>query len=58
MPDNLVKKGVQDRTRINLSEDWEVKHWTKVLACSVMELKDAIAKVGNSVEKVRKELKR
>ncbi len=27
--DNLKEKGPKDRNRISLSEDWEVKWWTK-----------------------------
>lgn len=58
MSDNLNDRGARDRARISLSEDWEVKYWTKTLACSSDELQRAVAKVGHSVEKVRQELKR
>lgn len=53
MSDNLKKKGPNDRNRISLAEDWEVKYWTKTLGCSVMELKEAVAAVGNSTGEVR-----
>jgi hypothetical protein len=53
MSDNLDNRGPQDSKRISLQEDWEVKYWTETLACSVMELKEAVDAVGHSVEKVR-----
>jgi hypothetical protein len=58
MSDNLNDKGSQDRKLISLEEDWEVKYWTEALACSVMELKDAVAAVGHSAQKVREYLER
>lgn len=53
MADNLKKRGPRDASRISLSEDWEVKYWTKALACSVMELTAAVKKVGNSADAVK-----
>jgi hypothetical protein len=58
MADDLKNKGPQDRTRINLSEDWEMAYWTKELNCSESELRKAITNVGNSTDAVRKYLKR
>ncbi len=55
--DNLKDKGPQDRNLISLSEDWEVKWWTKSLGVSVMELKEVVSKVGNSAAKVKEYLK-
>ncbi|MCK1710649.1 DUF3606 domain-containing protein [Bradyrhizobium sp. 143] len=49
--DNLNKKGQADRSKINLSEDYEAKHRTKT------QLQKAIDKLGNSAVSVRKELK-
>jgi 3-oxoacyl-[acyl-carrier-protein] synthase III len=54
--DNLVKKGQPDRSRINLSENYEVKYWTKHLGVSREDLVKAVEKVGNSASAVRKEL--
>ena len=51
--DDLKNSGPQDRKRISLSEDWEVKWWTTKLGISSMELQEAVKKVGNSVEKVK-----
>jgi hypothetical protein len=54
--DNLTKKKQPDRSKINLSENFEVKYWLKALAVSKDELVRAIDKVGNSAAAVRKEL--
>jgi hypothetical protein len=56
--DDLNKRGPQDRSRISLSEDWEVKWWTESLGISVLQLKEAVKAVGNSVEKVREYIKK
>lgn len=58
MPDNLKKKRPQDIKRININEEWEVKYWCEELGCTKEELKKAVEKVGDSVEKVKKELKK
>jgi hypothetical protein len=54
--DSLQKKGQPDRSRINLSEDHEVKYWTKHLGISRDVLMKTIEKVGNSAAAVRKQL--
>jgi len=54
--DNLTKRDQPDRSKINMSEDFEVKYWLKALGVSRDELKRAVDKVGNSAAAVRKEL--
>lgn len=54
--DNLQKKGTPDRSKINMSEAFEVKYWTKALGVSKDRLQQAVDKVGNSAAAVRKEL--
>lgn len=56
MSDNRELKGPQDRKRVSLGEDYEVRYWTNRFNCSKEELERAVAKVGNSVEKIEKEL--
>jgi hypothetical protein len=51
--DNLRKKGPADRSKINMHEDFEVRHWTKHLSVSKEQLQKAVDKVGNSVAAVR-----
>ena len=56
MTDNLTKKDQPDRSKINMSEDFEVHYWTKHLNVSRDVLQRAVDKVGNSAAAVRKEL--
>ena len=58
MSDNLQKSGQQDRSRINVHEEWEVRHWTEALGVSREELERAVAEVGVSAEAVRQHLKK
>ena len=57
MADDKNEVGVPDRARINLSEEYEVRDWTKSLGVSEDELREAVDAVGNSAEKVREYLK-
>jgi hypothetical protein len=57
MADDLKNGGPQDRSRISLAEDWEVRWWTKELGVSVDRLKELVAQHGNSTEKVRQAAK-
>jgi len=56
MADDTTNRGPQDRSRINLSEDYEVRYWTKELGVSKDELARLVQQHGNSAEKVRQEL--
>lgn len=47
MPDDKVQTGGQDRTRISLSEDFEVRGWAKSFGVTADELKAAIRAVDN-----------
>ena len=58
MSDNLQKAGQQDRSRINVHEEWEVRHWTEALGVSREDLEKAVSEVGVSAEAVRQHLKR
>jgi hypothetical protein len=58
MSDNLQQAGQQDRNRINVHEEWEVRHWTEALGVSREELERAVSEVGVSAEAVRQHLKR
>jgi hypothetical protein len=57
MPDNLQDRGPQDRSRINVNEDWELRYWTKELGVTEQQLRDAVRRVGPSAEAVRNALK-
>ena len=43
---------VHDRNFINLNERYEVRDWTNSLGVTEMELREAVAAVGSSVDKV------
>ena len=53
---SLTRKLHPDRSKIDLRNEHEVKHWIKVLRVSKEDLEKAIAKVGNNPASVRKEL--
>lgn len=57
MSDDKTKTGGQDRTRISLSEDYEVRDWAKKLGVTVDELKAAVKAVGNDAKAVEAHLK-
>jgi hypothetical protein len=52
MPDNTNQTSL-DRKLISLKEDYEVRDWTRSLACTPAELRAAVKAVGNSADKVR-----
>jgi hypothetical protein len=56
MPDDLKNRGAQDRARISMNEEHEVRYWTQVLGVSKEYLAMLIARVGNSPDAVRREL--
>ena len=56
MPDDTTNRGAQDRARINVNEEHEVRYWTKALGVSEQKLREAVAAVGVSAEAVRRHL--
>jgi hypothetical protein len=57
MTDDPNKKGRQDRSRINLSERYEVDYWMKKFGISEHQLEAAVKAVGSSAELVEQHLK-
>jgi hypothetical protein len=57
MADDKTKRGGQDRSRINLSEEYEVRYWTEKFDVTRLELEGAAEKVGPMVKDVRRHLK-
>jgi hypothetical protein len=57
MADNKAQAGGQDRTRINLSEDYEVRDWSRKFGVSPEELRRAVEAVGNEAAAVEAHLK-
>lgn len=56
MADDRSNRGPQDRSRINLEEDYEVRYWTEELGVSEEQLREAMQAAGSSVDAVRKHL--
>lgn len=56
MADNLQSAGPQDRSRINVHEEWEVRYWTQELGVSKEKLAEIVKEVGPSVSAVRKRI--
>lgn len=57
MSDDKSKTGGQDRTRINVNEDYELRDWSKKFGVTPDELKKAVNAVGTSAEAVEAHLK-
>ena len=53
MADDPSKRGMQDRTRINVNEAHEVRYWTQTLGVTEQQLRSAIAAAGVEVKEVR-----
>ncbi len=58
MSDDKSKSGQQDRLRINVHEDYELRDWSKKFGCTPDELKAAVKAVGVMAADVEKHLKK
>jgi hypothetical protein len=58
MADNDSARGQQDRLRININQEHEVRYWTEHLGISEDELRRAVESVGPMAEDVRRRLLR
>jgi Protein of unknown function (DUF3606) len=56
MADIRMNRPRPDRSKINMSDDDDVRYWRKHLGVSADELLEAVDKVGNSAAAVQKEL--
>jgi hypothetical protein len=56
MADDLKNRGTQDRARINVNEQHEVRYWTDALGISREQLVAAVEAVGPMAEDVRQHL--
>jgi hypothetical protein len=56
MPDDKTKQA-QDRKRISLREDYEVRYWTERLGVSREELARAVEDVGPNADDVAKHIR-
>lgn len=58
MADDKNNRSPQDRARISMSEDYEVRYWMEALGLTKEELQRAVDQVGNGAEAVREFLKK
>jgi hypothetical protein len=56
MSDDKTQTGGQDRLRISLSDDYEVRDWSKKYGVSEERLRAAVEKVGSMAADVEREL--
>ena len=57
MSDDKSKTGGQDRARINVNEDYELRDWSRKFGVTPDELKKAVNAVGTSADAVEAHLK-
>ena len=57
MSDDKSQSQGQDRQRINVNQDYELRDWAKSLDTTPERLKEAVQAVGDRAEKVREYLK-
>ena len=57
MADDKSKVGGQDRARINTSEDYEVRDWSKKFGVTPEQLREAVKAVGSNAKDVEAHLK-
>ncbi|MPZ46955.1 MAG: DUF3606 domain-containing protein [Betaproteobacteria bacterium] len=46
-------RGPQDRSRVNTSQDYEVRYWSQEFRVTEEQLREAVQRVGSSADKVR-----
>ena len=57
MPDDKTQSGGQDRKRISLSQEYEVRDWAKKFNVTPGQLEAAVRAVGNDAAAVEEHLK-
>ncbi|BAT58047.1 hypothetical protein GJW-30_1_00561 [Variibacter gotjawalensis] len=57
MADRTANRDKPIRTRINVNEEQEMKHWTEALAITPKQLKSAVALVGPESNDVKRYLR-
>jgi len=56
MADDKSKTGGQDRSRINVNEDYELRDWSRKFGVSPERLKAVVKRVGPMVDDVKRAL--
>jgi hypothetical protein len=58
MSDDKQKSGGQDRERINVNQDYELRDWSQKFGVTQDEIKAAVRAVGDQADKVKDYLSR
>lgn len=56
MADDPKQRGPQDRSRVNVEQDYELKYWSEKFGVSSDKLREAVRKVGPSADAVERHL--
>ena len=56
MSDDKTKASGQDRQRINVNQDYELRDWAKSMNTTPERIKEAVQAVGDRAENVREYL--
>lgn len=57
MSDDKTKTSAQDRIRVNVNEDYELRYWSEKFGCTHDELRAAVKAVGVMAKDVEAHLK-
>jgi hypothetical protein len=57
MADDTSARGQQDRSRINVNQEHEVRYWTEKLGISAEELRQAVGEVGPMADAVEQRVR-
>lgn len=57
MSDDKTRSGGQDRKRINVNEDYELRDWAAKFGVSAERLREAVLLVGDRADEVERYLK-
>ena len=57
MADDPNYRGPQDRSRINLQQEHEVRYWSEKFGVTKEQLREAVEQVGPMVDAVEKRLR-
>lgn len=58
MSDDKNVRAPQDSSRVAMGEDYEVRYWTDRFGIARERLEEAVAAVGNSVERIEEYLRK
>jgi hypothetical protein len=57
MPDDLKKRGGQDRKRIDVGQEHELRDWAEKFGVTKERVKEAVQAVGDRADKVQEHLR-